>query len=199
MSSDHSPFLFIVSGPSGCGKTTLLKGLLDRVGGLGKSISHTTRKPRNGDLDGVDYHFIDQTIFTQMVENDQFIEHATVHGNSYGTAFTSIQHQLDKGLDVVLDIDVQGMSKIVSSAKFDVVSLFVLPPSMNELEKRLRNRNTDTEKVIRQRLLNAECEVKKAHSYDYAVVNHDLDKSVAAIINIVMVERLRSARSNILT
>lgn len=198
MSSDHTPFLIVVSAPSGCGKTTLLKSLFSRVSGLGMSISHTTRKPRSSEFSGVDYHFIDQSLFSQMITDGQFVEHASVHGNFYGTSFTSIQNQLDVGLDVVLDIDVQGMCEVKSSNKFDFVSIFILPPDMFELESRLRNRKTDSDVVIRQRLVNAVSEIKQAPLYNYMLLNQNFEVALEKLVAFVSAERMRTSRSLLL-
>ena len=195
MSSDHTSFLFVVSAPSGCGKTTLLKALLNRVSELGMSVSHTTRKPRVGELDSIDYHFIDRMQFTQMLTQGMFIEHATVHGNMYGTSFLSIQNQLDSGLDVVLDIDIQGMASVKAKSQFDIVSLFIIPPSLADLESRLRNRKLDTDFVIKQRLANSVIEIQQARTYDYILLNQDFDAALDGLVAIVLSERSRSSRS----
>ena len=194
MSSDHTPFLLVVSAPSGCGKTTLLKGLFENVDGLGVSVSHTTRKPRSGEKDGVDYHFVSQPCFTQMQNAKQFVESACVHDNSYGTSRGSIVQLLDDGFDVVLDIDVQGMEEIISTGMFDLVSVFIMPPSMDELESRLRKRQTDSDTVIRRRLENAVSEIRKAHLYDYIVVNDNLSAARENLAAIVLAERSRASR-----
>ncbi len=195
MSSDHTSFLFVVSAPSGCGKTTLLKALLNRVSELGMSVSHTTRKPRVGELDSIDYHFIDRMQFTQMLTQGMFIEHATVHGNMYGTSFLSIQNKLDIGLDVVLDIDVQGMASVKAKSQFDIVTLFIIPPSLADLESRLRNRKLDTDFVIKQRLANSVIEIQQARTYDYILLNQDFDAALDGLVAIVLSERSRSSRS----
>ena len=195
MSSDRTPFLLVVSAPSGCGKTTLLKGLFENVDGLGVSVSHTTRQPRPGERDGVDYYFVSQPYFMKMQKAGEFVEFAFVHGNSYGSSLSSIRQLLDDGSDAVLDIDVQGMEKIKATGLFDLVSVFIMPPSMGELESRLRNRQTDSDAVIRQRLENAVSEIRKAHLYDYIVVNDDLSVARENLAAIVLAERSRSART----
>lgn len=198
MSSDHTPFLLIVSAPSGCGKTTLLRELFKRVDGLGVSISHTTRESRSGENDGVDYHFVDRDLFSQMQRVDQFVESASVHGNLYGTARSSINQLLDGGLDAVLDIDVQGMKEVKSSSLFDVVTVFILPPDINELEVRLRNRQSDSNTVIKRRLENAVSEIAQAHLYDYLVLNRQINEAAIQLANIVLAERTRTSRSLLL-
>ena len=194
MLSKHKPFLFIVSAPSGCGKSTLLRGLFSKVSGLSMSVSFTTRAPRAGELDGIDYHFIKPAMFLTMQEDNRFVEYATVHANFYGTSIDSINSILDDGLDVVLDIDVQGMAKVKSSGLFDVVTLFILPPDIDELESRLRKRKTDSDDVISVRLNNAFSEMEQSHHYDYIIVNRDLNTACDQLAAIVISERLRSSR-----
>ena len=199
MLSDHKPFLLIVSAPSGCGKTTLLKKLFKKVQGLAISVSHTTREPRSNETDGVDYHFVDSKQFSKMKNDGQFIESATVHGNSYGTSSSSIQQLLDDGMDVVLDIDVQGMKEVKSYPQFDIVSVFILPPSMDELESRLRNRQTDSDAEIKQRLVNAATEISNSHFYDYTILNENIDLANEKLTAIVIAERSRSTRTHLLS
>ena len=198
MSSDHTPFLFIISAPSGCGKTTLLKELFKCVCGLGISISHTTRNPRPGEEAGVDYHFIDRTHFLQMQDAGQFVESASVHGNFYGTAINSIEKLVNDGFDVVLDIDVQGMKQVKSSSQFDVVTVFILPPSIKELEIRLRNRQSDSDSVIKKRLDNAANEIAQAYLYDYLILNDQISDATVKLATIIMAERARTSRSFLL-
>ena len=198
MLSDHTPFLLIISAPSGCGKTTLLKELFKIKGGLGVSVSHTTRPPRDGEADGVDYHFVTPAGFSKMVDTGKFVEHASVHGNSYGTSCSSISQLLEDGLDVVLDIDVQGMSDVKASGQFDIVTIFILPPSMIELESRLRKRQTDTDEVINKRLDNAVDEISHSHLYDYILLNQDIAVASEKLAAIVLAERSRSSRTHLL-
>ena len=198
MSSDHTPFLLIVSAPSGCGKTTLLKELFKRVSGLGISISHTTRVQRHAESTGVDYHFIDRTHFLQMQDTGQFVESASVHGNLYGTAINSIEKLVNDGFDVVLDIDVQGMKQVKSSSQFDVVTVFILPPSIEELEIRLRNRQSDSDSVIKQRLDNAANEIAQAYLYDYLILNDQINDATVKLATIIMAERACTSRSLLL-
>ncbi|MCK5681188.1 guanylate kinase [bacterium] len=198
MSSDHTPFLLIISAPSGCGKTTLLKELFIRVSGLGISISHTTREPRANEISGVDYHFVERALFSQMQKADKFVESAFVHDNHYGTARSSITQLLDDGLDVVLDIDVQGMKEVKASSLFNAVTVFILPPGIDELEIRLRNRKSDSDVVIKQRLENAVGEIAQAHLYDYLVLNGLIDEAADLLAAIVQAERIRTSRSFLL-
>ncbi|MEA3333553.1 MAG: guanylate kinase [Pseudomonadota bacterium] len=195
---DHKPFLLVVSAPSGCGKTTLLNQLFRKVKGLVVSVSHTTRKPRNNETDAVDYHFVDSVEFSRMQNDGQFLESATVHGNSYGTSSFSLKNLMDNGRDVVLDIDVQGMKEVKSASQFDLVTIFILPPSMEELESRLRNRQTDADAVIKKRLLNAAVEISNACFYDYIILNENIDLACERLKAIVYAERSRSTRTNLM-
>jgi len=186
----------VISAPSGCGKTTILQHVFKRVDGLGFSVSHTTRPKRSGEVDGVDYHFVDLNTFQEIRDAGGFVETANVHSNQYGTSVASIDQLLRHGVDVVLDIDVQGKILLNDVTKFDFVSIFILPPSITELEERLRNRNTDSLSVISARLKNAVAEIKSAPEYDYSVVNDNLYSAVDDVVAIVKAERLRSVRLN---
>ncbi len=190
----HKPFMLIVSAPSGCGKTTLLHMLRDKVDGIGFSVSHTTRPKRKNEVDGIDYHFVSRDEFAKMLDAGFFVESATVHLNAYGTSFTAVDTLLAKGDDVLLDIDVQGMQRLKSAKRYDFISIFIMPPSLGELESRLRRRNTDSDSVVRQRLKNAEKEIKSASLYDYMVVNDDLNAAFLELSAIITAERLRTAR-----
>lgn len=192
--SNRRPFLVVVSAPSGCGKTTILQQVLERLDGLGVSVSHTTRLPRMGETVGVDYHFVDSSTFSSMVEAGDFIEYATVHSNSYGTSSAAIETLLGRGVDVVLDIDVQGMQLLKSDPRFELVSIFVLPPSLVVLEERLRNRNSDSDLVVSRRIKNAVHEIALAPAYDYNVINDDLSVAVDDVLTVIRAERLRSIR-----
>jgi len=176
--------LFIVSAPSGAGKTTLIKEFLKRFDNLVYSISHTTRSPRQGEVYGKDYFFTDKAQFMEMVESGQMLEWAQVHGNCYGTSRSFVQEQLAAGQSVLLDIDVQGGRQIMDF-DLDSVSIFIMPPSLEVLEQRLRGRGTDTEEVIRTRLENAKGEIAQKSFYAHVVVNDVLDEAVAEFIAIV--------------
>ena len=193
--SRHRPFLIVISAPSGCGKTTILQLLMDRLDGLSFSVSHTTRKSRVSETTGNDYHFVDLETFHQMLGNGEFVESAIVHSNYYGTSFAGIDRLLKDGLDVILDIDIQGMRLLKESGHFDLVTIFILPPDLNELDNRLRKRNTDSDRVILKRIENAAHEIMFSHDYDYNVVNDDIDLAVDSVASIVKSERLRSCRS----
>jgi len=194
--SDHNPFLIIVSAPSGCGKTTLLRILLNKFSGLNLSISHTTRPIRKGEVAGVDYFFVNIEKFNAMLKSGDFIEPALVHDNYYGTSYASIDTLLPQGNDVILDIDVQGMHTLKSENKYDLVTIFIMPPDLDTLASRLQTRGTDSGKVIKQRLINAENEINAATDYDYLITNDDLDRAVSDLFSIITAERLRYFRRN---
>lgn len=185
--------LLIVSAPSGAGKTTLVKALLAGDAQVGYSVSCTTRSPRTGERDGVDYFFIDDEAFRRRIAAGEFLEHAEVHGHRYGTLRSWIDAQLQADRDVVLDIDTQGAAQ-VRALMPEAVSIFILPPSLAELESRLRARGTDTDAVIERRLAAARAEIARAGDYDYVIVNKDLDTAIADLAAVVRASRLRHAR-----
>ncbi|MFC1513044.1 guanylate kinase [Thermodesulfobacteriota bacterium] len=185
--------LFVISAPSGTGKTTILKEVMSTMGGLSFSISHTTRAPRTGEQDGVDYHFVDRDRFVSMRDEGAFLEWAEVHGNFYGTSRAAVDAGLADGIDIVLDIDVQGCRQVRAAAT-DAVSLFVVPPSWEELERRLTGRGTDSDETIRLRLANARQEMADVSLYDYVVVNDDLARAVVTMRSIIHAERSRHRR-----
>lgn len=190
--------LFILSAPSGTGKTTLLRKVMADVPGLAFSVSHTTRSPRSGEEDGVDYYFVSRGRFETMREQGAFLEWAEVHGNFYGTSGLSVFAQVSSGIDVVLDIDVQGAAILRASAKIpatiSAASIFIAPPSLQELERRLRGRGTDNEETILLRLRNAGREMQEALAYDYLVVNDTLEQAIDTVRAIVIAERSRGHR-----
>ena len=175
--------LFIVSGPSGSGKSTVTKLVKDRLN-IPLSISATTRKPRNGEIDGKDYFFLTKETFEQKIKNDEFYEYANVHGNYYGTLKEVVESNLNKGLNVILEIDVQG-ALIAKEKKKDAVLVFFRTKDMETLEKRLRNRKTDSEEVIQLRLKNAAKELEYEPKYDYTIINDDIEMSCQELINII--------------
>jgi len=187
-------FLLVLSAPSGCGKTTLLKRVMADLPGLVFSVSHTTRKPRAGEKDGLDYHFVQPDEFLDISDQQPsgFLEWARVHGNLYGTSRQDVEQRLARGFDVVLDIDVQGAELIRNNA--DPVSVFIAPPSLSELARRLRGRGTETEESLRVRLAGAEKEMREAGKYTYFIVNDDLDEAVEALKAIIIAERCRRRR-----
>ncbi len=185
--------LFILSAPSGTGKTSLAHRLLPRVGGMTFSVSHTTRPSRRGEVDGKEYFFVSEPVFLAMVEEGRFLEWAQVYGNYYGTSRDFVESRLAEGLDVLLDIDIQGALK-VRNLMPEAVTIFVLPPSYRELEERLRGRGLDDEEVIRRRLSIARSEIRHFADYDYVVINQDLEQSTAELEAIVTATRCRLRR-----
>lgn len=188
MSGAPSGKLFIVAAPSGAGKSTLVNALLAREPGIALSISHTTRSPRQGDVDGVQYHFIDRATFEAMVARGDFLEHADVFGNYYGTSRGAVEPTLKAGHDVLLEIDWQGAAQ-VRRAMPECVSIFILPPSRAELGRRLRARATDSEATIEKRLAASRQEIAHAGEFDCIVVNDRFEDAVAALRAIVHAAR----------
>jgi guanylate kinase len=176
--------LYIVSAPSGSGKTTLLQHLLRSFKSLNFSVSHTTRFPRQGEREGIDYFFTDKSEFTAMVERGEFLEWAEFNGEFYGTTRAFVQDHLDRGQDVILDIDVQGTRQVKSKMK-DATAIFVLPPSFEELGRRLKARMLEPEDVIRRRLEIARREIFFYRDYDYIIINDILDNSILLLESIV--------------
>lgn len=186
--------LFVISAPSGAGKTTLLKRVMARLGGLSFSVSHTTRTPRPGERDGIDYHFVSKVEFGNMITQGLFLEHAEVHGNLYGTSKEAIDRQRSACIDVILDIDVQGAAILRRISQLAATHIFISPPSLNELEKRLRDRGTESEEVIAIRLENARIELQAVKEYEYLVINDRLDEAVDLLSSIIVAERARAHR-----
>ena len=184
--------LFIVAAPSGAGKSTLVNALLERESSISLSISHTTRPPRPGEQYGRHYYFVERTEFQREVAEGIFLEHAEVHGNFYGTSRNTVQELLQQGRDVLLEIDWQGAAQ-VRKAKPDCVSVFILPPSRAELERRLRGRGSDSEEVIERRLRNSRGEIAHAHEFDYIIVNDRFEDALDTLQAIVQAVRQRSA------
>ncbi len=186
--------LFIVSAPSGAGKTSLLRALLSEDDNLVLSISHTTRPPRPGEVDGVDYHFVSREEFLRLAGEGAFLEQAEVFGNYYGTSEAGVREQLASGRDVVLEIDWQG-ARQVRKAFPEAVSIFIAPPSIEALRERLGNRGQDDEAVIERRMRDARSELSHYPEYDYLVINDDFDTALGDLRCIVRAERLRTPRS----
>ena len=180
--------LFVITAPSGGGKTSLIKALLAAEPGLKLSTSYTTRAPRPGEQNGREYHFVDEPTFLAMRDRGEFLENALVHGNRYGTSKKVIGETLERGQDLILEIDWQGAAQ-VRKLYPDCVGIFILPPSMEELEKRLRGRGQDAEAVIQRRLANAEAELAHANEFKYAIINKDFDTAKAELAEIVRRER----------
>jgi guanylate kinase len=191
--------MFVLSSPSGAGKTTLSRLLLDRIPGLNLSISATTRAKRPLEMDGRDYHFIDVTRFEAMIENDELLEWATVFDNRYGTPRAPVEAALSSGKDVLFDIDWQGTQQLREKAHDDVVSVFILPPSAADLEKRLQSRAQDSDDVIRGRMSRAADELSHWAEYDYIVVNYEVEEAFVEIQSILKAERLKRKRRTGLT
>lgn len=182
--------IFVVSAPSGAGKTSLCKRVVDIFPDLRHSISYTTRPPRLGETDGVDYHFVSEEKFLKMVEKDEFVEWAVVHGNRYGTAEASLRKHEEEGIDVILDIDVQGARQIRKRLGRGVY-IFVLPRFPEELEKRLRGRGTENEEDIKARLSNARKEMEQIANYDYIVINDLFENAAERLKSIIAAERCK--------
>ncbi|MDE0522988.1 MAG: guanylate kinase [Boseongicola sp.] len=187
--------LIILSSPSGAGKSTLARRLLEWDAEIRFSVSATTRKPRAGETDGVDYSFLSEDEFQRLVEDGQMLEHARVFNNRYGSPRGPVEEAMNSGIDVLFDIDWQGAQQIASSqlSRF-VLSIFLLPPSIDELRSRLENRGQDSADVIAQRMTNSWDEISHWSDYDYVLVNNDLDATERQLENIVMAERLRRAQ-----
>lgn len=186
--------MLVLSSPSGAGKTTVARALLARDDRLTMSVSVTTRPPRPGEVDGTDYRFVDEATFAAMVAADALIEHARVFGNQYGTPRASVEEALAAGRDVLFDVDWQGTQQLSASAGNDLVSVFILPPSRGELERRLRNRAQDSDAVVRQRMAKAADEMSHWAEYDYVVINHAIEATVHGVAAILAAERLRRHR-----
>lgn len=182
--------LFIVTAPSGAGKTTLVKGLLEADRSVQLSISYTTREPRAGEQDGREYHFVDVARFRALRDAGEFLEWAEVHGNYYGTSKAWLRGELDAGRDTLLEIDWQGAHQ-VRKVFPEAVGIFILPPSMEELERRLRGRGTDSEEVIVRRLLAARGEMRHVAEFDYVIINNELPDALGDLVAVVRAARLR--------
>jgi guanylate kinase len=191
--------MFVLSSPSGAGKTTLSRMLIDRMPGLKMSVSATTRLMRPGEVDGRDYHFIDKARFDEMSKRSELLESATVFDNRYGTPRAPVEAALAAGQDVLFDIDWQGTQQLREKARADVVSVFILPPSAADLEKRLHSRAQDSDEVIRGRMDRASHEMSHWAEYDYIVINHDIDDAFAEVQSILKAERLKRERRTGLT
>ena len=195
MGSEYHPGnLYIVSAPSGAGKTSLMAALIDGTPDVTISISHTTRARRSNEREGKDYYFVSPKVFKQMVEERAFLEYARVFDHYYGTSRSAVIERLRQGVDVILEIDWQGAQQLTQAAADDLVKIFVLPPDMIELEKRLRTRAQDSDEVIAKRMAKSEAEISHWAEYDYVIVNEDLDTAMEALRAIITSERMKRKR-----
>ena len=186
--------MFILSSPSGAGKTTIARKLLSEDAEIAMSVSVTTRPKRPGEVDGTDYFFVDQAEFDRMVHAGEFYEWATVFGNSYGTPKAHIRNRLKAGGDVLFDIDWQGTQQLYQKDQQDVVRVFILPPSIEELHRRLKNRATDSAEVIAARMERARAEISHWDGYDYVIINDDVNVCFDKVHAILEAERMKRAR-----
>lgn len=184
--------LFVISGPSGAGKSTVVFKAIENKSDMCFSISVTTRKPRPSEVDGREYFFVELDRFKEMVENDELLEHAEYVANSYGTPKAFVERQLDAGLNVLLDIEVQGARQVHEKMP-EAVMLFIIPPSIEELKRRLEGRGTDTERAIESRLIRAKQEYAEADFYDYIIVNSDAAVAANELSSIITAERCKAA------
>jgi guanylate kinase len=191
--------MLVLSSPSGAGKTTLSRRLLAEDHGVELSISVTTRQRRLSEVDGSDYHFIDRERYDAMIRNDELLEHAEVFGHCYGTPRKPVETALAGGRDVLFDIDWQGTQQLIAKVRDDLVTVFVLPPSLRELERRLKRRAEDSDEIIRDRMAKAAEEISHYGDYDYIVINHDLEQAFGDVRAILAAERLRRQRQSSLS
>jgi guanylate kinase len=187
-------FMLILSSPSGAGKTTLSRMLLARDSNIAMSISVTTRPKRPNEQEGIDYRFVSQECFDRMKNSDQFLEHASVFGAQYGTPKEPIMEALATQKDVLFDIDWQGTQQLMQKAPDDVVSIFILPPSMKELERRLHHRAQDTTDTVLKRMSKAHNEISHWHEYDYVIINESIEESLIRVESVLRAERIKRQR-----
>ncbi|WP_457597275.1 guanylate kinase [Hydrogenimonas sp.] len=190
--------ILILSGPSGAGKSSLIKAAGDKIGDNYFSISTTTRPPREGEKNGVDYYFVSKEEFEADIRAGEFLEYAQVHGNYYGTSLKPVRKALEEGKLVIFDIDVQGHAIARERMGDLITSVFVTTPSLKELERRLRNRGTDDEEIIQKRIQNALIEIEYISAYDFLIVNDDFDKALDAFIAVAKAARLKKGRKQAL-
>ena len=196
MTNEKKGAILILSGPSGCGKSTLLKKVYEKIEDYYFSISTTTRAPREGEKDGVDYLFVSKEEFEEDIKNGQFLEWAEVHGNYYGTSLKPINKALEKGKLVIFDIDVQGHEIVRKKLDKVVTSVFITTPTLSELEKRLNDRGTDAKEVIEKRITNAKHEIKYFKKYDYFIINDDLKRASKELVSIANIARSKASLEN---
>jgi len=188
---EHNGVVLVLSGPSGAGKSSLINKIADEIGEYYFSISTTTRPKREGEEDGIHYHFVDEEEFKKDIEEDYFLEHALVHGNYYGTSLKPVRQALNEGKLVIFDIDVQGNMAIKNRLGDITTSVFITPPSLSELKSRLLKRSTDTQEVINKRLDMAKREIQRTAEYDFLVINDDLDVAAEVLRQIAITARLK--------
>ena len=196
MSETRKGMLLVISGPSGTGKGTLIKMLMEQDPTLVFSVSATTRAPREGEINGVHYHFVSDEKYDQLVAEGAFVEYANVHGKRYGTLRSEVYERLERGENVVLDIDVQGALNVIATEK-DKVSIFLLPPSIKELRRRLTDRGTETPEQIETRMHNAIWEISQKDKYEYKVINDDMNACLRTLQTIIEAERYASAHYSV--
>ena len=185
--------IYIFSGPSGVGKSSIIKDMMAGVTGLGYSISHTSRPPRHNETNGVDYHFVSESTFRRMIDEGAFVEWAKVYDHLYGTSADELRSQTEKGFDFILDIDSQGAKNIRSYFK-DSILIYILPPSLETLEQRLKARATDNAEVIENRYKEAVNDLKNCEWYDYLIINDDLETAVSEVKAIILSNRNKNSR-----
>ncbi|WP_409433518.1 guanylate kinase [Litorimonas sp. RW-G-Af-16] len=194
MKANRRGLMIVLSSPSGAGKTTLTRQLLASDPDLTMSVSATTRKPRPGEVEGKDYYFVSKEKFAELESNVEFLEHAKVFDNFYGTPRGPVEDALEDARDVIFDIDWQGAQQLTQAAADDLVKIFILPPNMRELEKRLKTRAQDSDSVIAKRMSKSEAEISHWAEYDYVIVNEDLDTALQEVRSIIAAERMRRRR-----
>ena len=183
--------VLVLSGPSGAGKSSLINKISDDIGEYYFSISTTTRPIRDGEVDGVDYHFVDEEEFKKEIENDNFLEYAIVHGNYYGTSLKPVRKALSEGKLVIFDIDVQGNTAVKNRLGDITTSVFITPPTLSELKRRLENRSTDSQEVIDQRIKMAKREIQRMSEYEFLIVNDNLDLAADVLKQIALTARIK--------
>jgi guanylate kinase len=188
--------VFIVVAPSGAGKTSLVAALLEAESSVELSVSYTTRPARTGEIDGKHYHFVGQDVFDRMITNGDFLEYAEVYGNYYGTSIGWIRSRIEQGHDILLEIDWQG-ARQVRKVFPDAIGIFIVPPSIEELERRLRGRATDTDEVIARRLASARAEIDMVSEYDFLVINEQFDRARTDLISVVRANRLKCSAQRV--
>ena len=188
---EHNGVVLVLSGPSGAGKSSLINKISDDIGDYYFSISTTTRPMRNGEVEGIDYHFVSEEEFQKDIEDDNFLEYALVHGNYYGTSLKPVREALHEGKLVVFDIDVQGNTAVKNRLGDITTSVFITPPTLSELKRRLENRSTDSQEVIDNRIKMAKREIQRMSEYEFLIVNDDLDVAAEVLKQIAKTARIK--------